>query len=574
MGSDALASPMNTTHFGVELLWAEGLLLRFTSPKSRLMNTHRVLLLTAGLLGTVSAAFGQTGAALPQDRLDSLRLHAPHAAVLGPLGDTLFLIYRGSGDLSLEERAASFTERIAELSRYRGLTEDSLPIRQGDAGTELWFRNQLIINVNENDERLYQASGTTLASVFRERTLKAARQYQARTHPKTIALEIGASLLVLGILIGSIWLVQRTAGWWERRYLARIERKREQREQQGLDVLFSDNTMPWVKTLFRASRWLLSLALIAMAIPILFAIFPETRPITQEFLSAIAGPLLEMGQQFKDYLPNLVTIGILVLFFRLLIRVFQLIKTELELGKMRIRGFYPEWAAPTFQLIRVLMLALLFVSIFPYLPGSQSPVFQGVSVFLGFLFTFSSAGSLSNIISGMMLTYMRLFRIGDRVRMGDVYGDVIERNLLVTRIKTPFNEVISVPNSAVMNTNSINYSTLAKDEGLILSTVVTIGYDVPYPLLYATLTDAARSVEGVQHHPEPFVLQTSLDDFYVSYRLCFFTSEANRQAGLLSAVHEKIQEFCALRDIEIMSPHYRAQRDGNTTTVPNTADLK
>jgi len=538
------------------------------------MTAIRVFLQTTAMICLCTSVFGQPSSELPQERLDSLKRHTVSAPVLGPLGDTLFLIYRGSGDLSLEERAASFSDRIAELARYKGLTEDSLPIRQGDAGTELWFRNQLILNVNQNDEQLYQASGATLARIFRESALKAARHYQARTHPKQIALEIGYSLLVLGILIGSIWLVLRAVGWWERRYLARIERKRVHSDSAGLEVLYSDKTRPWVQALFRASRWLLSLMLIAFAIPILFAIFPETRPITQKFLSSITGPLLEMVEQFMDYLPNLVTIGILIVFFRFLLRALHLIKTEIESGRMRIKGFYPDWAAPTYQLVRVLMLALLFVLIFPYLPGSKSPVFQGVSVFLGFLFTFSSAGSLSNIISGMMLTYMRLFRLGDRVRLGDVYGDVVERNLLVTRIKTPFNEVISVPNSAVMNTNSINYSTLAKEEGLILSTVVTIGYDVPYRLLYAALTDAARAVEGVQPHPEPFVLQTSLDDFYVSYRLCFFTAEANRQAGLLSAVHEKIQEFCALRGIEIMSPHYRAERDGNASTVPNTGALK
>ena len=528
-----------------------------------------------GLAWMVSTApaLGQTTEEVSSERLDSLARHLPKAPILGPLGDTLLVIYRGSGDLSLAERAEFFSQQIAELAQHPGLNEDSLRIRKGDSGTELWFRNSLILNVSPEDERLYDASGAALARIFRDRSLKSIRLYQDRTRPERIVKEIASTLLVLLVLMGSIWMVNRVVGWWERRYLNRVKRRMDLNDT-SVDLLFSDNARPWILWVFRLSRWALSLTLIAFSVPLIFSIFPETRPITQQFITSVSGPLLDMVEQFKNYLPNLVTIGVLILFFRLIIRGLGLIKTEIENGKMHIRGFYPDWSAPTYQLIRVLLLALLFVLIFPYLPGSKSPVFQGVSVFLGFLFTFSSAGSLSNIISGMMLTYMRLFRIGDRVRLGEVYGDVVERNLLVTRIKTPFNEIISVPNSSIMGANSINYSTLAQEEGLILSTTVTIGYDLPFPLLYQALIDAAKAVEGIQSEPEPFVLQTSLDDFYISYRLCFFTKEPNRQAFLLSRVHEKIQEICAQRGIEIMSPHYRSERDGSASTLPDPNSLK
>ena len=86
----------------------------------------------------------------------------------------------------------------------------------------------------------------------------------------------------------------------------------------------------------------------------------------------------------------------------------------------------------------------MIIVIFPYLPGSDSKIFQGVSVFLGFLFTFGSAGSLSNVMAGLVLTYMRLFKLGDRVKIGEVVGDIIERSLLVTRIRTIKNEIIII----------------------------------------------------------------------------------------------------------------------------------
>lgn len=68
--------------------------------------------------------------------------------------------------------------------------------------------------------------------------------------------------------------------------------------------------------------------------------------------------------------------------------------------------------------------------------------------------------------------------------------------------------------------------------------------------------------------PKPFVLQTSLDDFYVSYQINAFTKEAKKQAVIYSILHQNIQDVCNERGIEIMSPHYRAARDGNSSTIP------
>jgi small-conductance mechanosensitive channel len=213
-------------------------------------------------------------------------------------------------------------------------------------------------------------------------------------------------------------------------------------------------------------------------------------------------------------------------------------------------------------------MAFMLVVIFPYLPGSNSPIFKGVSVFLGFLFTFGSAGSLSNIISGLVLTYMRLFKIGDRVKIGEVTGDIIERSLLVTRIRTTKNEVISIPNSTVMGSPSTNYSSDAPDKGLILHSTVTIGYDVPWRDMHQALIDAALRCELILKDPIPFVLQTGLDDFYVSYQINAYTREANLQATIYSLLHQHIQDVCNERGIEIMSPHYRSERDGNMSTIP------
>ncbi|MGA9650122.1 mechanosensitive ion channel family protein, partial [Pedobacter sp.] len=269
-----------------------------------------------------------------------------------------------------------------------------------------------------------------------------------------------------------------------------------------------------------------------------------------------------------DYVPNLMTILVLLVVFRYVIKFVRFLKTEIERGKLAIPGFYKDWANPTYQIARVLILAFMLIVIFPYLPGSDSGVFKGVSVFIGVLFTFGSAGALGNVVAGLVLTYMRAFKIGDRVKIGEVTGDIIEKTLLVTRVRTIQNEVVSIPNSAVMNNHTVNYSIEAAEKGLIVNTTVTIGYDVPWRTVHRLLIKAALATELIEAEPAPYVLQTSLDDYYVSYRLNAHTHSPNRQAIIYSALHANIQDEFNGAGVEIMSPHYKALRDGNSTTIP------
>jgi small-conductance mechanosensitive channel len=164
---------------------------------------------------------------------------------------------------------------------------------------------------------------------------------------------------------------------------------------------------------------------------------------------------------------------------------------------------------------------------------------------------------------------MRLFKIGDRVKIGEVFGDVIEKSTLVTRVRTIKNEIISIPNSTVMNSHTINYSSDAPEKGLIVHSTVTIGYDVPWKQMHETLIEAAKRTELIMPEPSPFVLQTSLDDFYVSYQINAYTKEPNKQAIIYSDLHQNIQDVCNENGIEILSPHYRAARDGNMSTIPS-----
>jgi small-conductance mechanosensitive channel len=259
---------------------------------------------------------------------------------------------------------------------------------------------------------------------------------------------------------------------------------------------------------------------------------------------------------------------VLLVIFRYILRFISYIKNEIENGELTVPGFYADWANPTYQIVRVLVLAFLLIVIFPYLPGSDSAVFKGVSVFVGVLFTFGSAGALGNIVSGVVMTYTRAFKLGDRVKIGEVTGDIIEKTLLVTRIRTIQNEIVSIPNSTVISNHTINYSSDARVNGLILHTSVTIGYDAPWRQVHQLLIDAALQTPMIEKEPVPYVYQTGLDDYYVSYRINAFTKEPNKQAAIYSLLHANIQDQFNQAGVEIMSPHYKAVRDGNAAAIP------
>lgn len=197
--------------------------------------------------------------------------------------------------------------------------------------------------------------------------------------------------------------------------------------------------------------------------------------------------------------------------------------------------------------------------------------FPGVSIFLGVLVSLGSSGAVANTVAGVILTYTRAFRIGDRVQITDTTGDIVGKTLFVTRVRTIKNVVITIPNATVLNSHVINFSAAESDNEsspLILHTTITLGYDLPWRKVHEVLIRSALTTQYILPEPAPFVLQKSLDDFYVSYELNACTKQPGRMALIYSELHQNIQDNCIMAGIEILSPHYRAVRDGNPITIP------
>jgi small-conductance mechanosensitive channel len=501
-------------------------------------------------------------------QIDALRMNAKSFPVTGFFNDTLFQIYSKLGSFSASDRASAISSRIEKIADNFKFKNDSLKLEHVETTIDIVFDESIIMSVSENDAVWNNTSKDSLALKYRNIIAAEVAKYKSETSYITLAKEVGLALVVL-IVLG---LILRYVGKFFRLTAKKIEQQEGNRikgikiknytlfdAQRAIKVLLTINTV---------IKWIVILICIYIALPILFNIFPWTQNFAQTLFGYVLDPLKRIFIGIWHYLPNLMTILVIFFVFKYVLKGVHFLKNEVENENLTLNGFYPDWANPTFQILRVILYAFMFVLIFPYLPGSDSPVFKGVSVFLGFLFTFGSAGSLSNVIAGLVLTYMRLFKIGDRVKIGDVVGDVIEKSLLVTRVRTIKNEIISIPNSTVMSSHTINYSSETNNKGLIMHSTVTIGYDVPWKAMHQALLTAADRTSLFLKDPKPFVLQTSLDDFYVSYQINAYTKEPNKQASIYSELHQNIQDCCNEAGIEILSPHYRAARDGNMTTIP------
>lgn len=337
---------------------------------------------------------------------------------------------------------------------------------------------------------------------------------------------------------------------------------------QKLEILSADRIVGILVTFVRGFRVFLILVLFYFYIPLVFSSLPWTRGYAAILFGYLSYPFKKVGNTIIDYLPNLFYLAVIALLTHYTVKLIRFIFNEIDRGNLALPGFYQDWAMPTFKIVRFLVIAFAVVMAFPYLPGSESPAFKGVSIFLGVLFSLGSTSAVANVVAGVILNYTRAFTIGDRVRIGDVEGDVTHKTLLVTHIRTVKNVEITLPNSTVLGGAILNFSAAVRHSALILHTSVTIGYDAPWRRVHELLVAAARATKHILEDPPPFVLQTALNDFYVSYQINAYTDSPHEMAWIYSELHQNIQDKFNEAGVEIMSPHYTQLRDGNTTTIP------
>ncbi|ELS00859.1 small-conductance mechanosensitive channel [Xenococcus sp. PCC 7305] len=485
--------------------------------------------------------------------------------------ETLFVIQANVGSFSSEERAQTITNRIQRVAEDESIDLNLLRLAEQDVTTSIFIDKKILVTLTEADAKAAQISRTELANEHLAKIQDSLQTYRQERSAKYLIRAIIYSVIATVLLI----LVQFILNKIFPRIYSLLDSWRESRipsiRIQNVELVRSSLLTVVLKRLVKLIHWSVILFVLYLYFPFVFSFFPWTKALGKNLFSYLFAAFEQVFQGFINYLPNLFVIAVIILFTYYIIRFVKLIFGELQRGEIAFPGFYQEWAAPTYKLSFFLILALAVVIAFPYLPGSGSPAFQGVSLFLGLLLSLGSTAAVANIVGGVILIYTRAFEVGDRVQIGDAVGDIVAKTLLVTRLRTPKNMVITMPNSTVLSSNVVNFSATVRDPEtppLILHTTITLGYDVPWRKVHQVLTDAAIATEHILSDPAPFILQTSLDDFYVSYELNAYTNRPLIMSNIYSQLHQHLQDKCNEADIEILSPHYSALRDGHQITIP------
>lgn len=505
-------------------------------------------------------------------RIDSLRKITPGVPVVVE-GDTLYYLYTKRGGLLPQQRAEINAQAIVELGKRFNLQPDSVRIESGEIVTDLMYGNKVIASFADQDGLWENCTRDQLAAEKR-RIIVAKLNVLKEEHGWW---QLGKRILYFFLVLAGQVLVFKLTIRMFRKFKIRIQKLKDTKlkpftihEYELLDTQKQVNLLIFLANLV---RYVLIFLQLLLTVPLLFSIFPQTKHLAYQIFSYIWNPIKSILHGVVDYIPNLFTIFVIYLAVKYLVRLVHYLAKEIQTERLKINGFYADWAIPTYHIARFLLYAFMIAMIYPYLPKSNSGIFQGISVFVGLIVSLGSSTVIGNVIAGMVITYMRPFKLGDRIKLNDTMGNVIEKTPLVTRIRTPKNEVITIPNSFIMSSHTINFTQSAREYGLIIHSEVTIGYDAPWRKVHQLLIEAALNTPGVVDDPRPFVLETSLSDYYPVYQVNAYIKEADRLAQIYSDLHQNIQDRFNEAGVEIMSPGYMAVRDGNETTIPKN-DLR
>jgi small-conductance mechanosensitive channel len=524
--------------------------------------TRRLLVIVALAVALALApgvrASGEASASAPEDgpAQELERAETPLAPVLVD-GELLFSV-RGVSAYPAERRARAIADGIRELAASGDpVTASSLRLEdQGSATFIVTDRGVRVMGVHDADARVERVDRRVLAQVYAARIVEAIAAWRGDRAPALLARHavyaLGAILALLVAAALGRAIVRRLRAAFARRYEARIRDLAIQsfqivRGRQLWRLLDGLLNFAWAAAFLAASyatlRYVLSL-------------FPWTRAAGNGLSSTVLEPLRSMTTGVVAALPRLVFLAIVFVVTRYVLKLARLFFEGVAAGTVKLQTFDAEWALPTYRLLRLFVVAFAVVIAYPYVPGSHSAAFKGVSLFVGVVFSLGSSSLIGNLIAGYSMTYRRAFRIGDRVKIGDHLGEVVQMRLLMTHLRTPKNEEVVVPNSTILNAEVVNFSSMARERGLILHSTVGIGYETPWRQVEALLLEAARRTPGLMPDPPPFVREKSLGDFCVTYEINVHSDAPQRMEHLYAELHRNILDVFNEYGVQIMTPAY------------------
>ena len=488
-------------------------------------------------------------------RIDSLR-KVTNGVPLIILGDTLFNFFISRGGVTPSDRATTTVNNITELGNTRSVRPDSIYLFTVEGGNqiEIMYHNKVLLSVTKDDALWMNKTLDQLAEIERDVIVQAIKDIQKRN---SLFQKIKRILLFVLVITIQYFVIKLTNKFY-RKIKFLIFRKQNKifkpvvfRNYEFLNITKQVKVVVFFENIL---RYLLILLQLLITVPILFSIFPQTKDLANKLFGYIFTPIKSIFGSIIDYIPNIFIIAIIWLSIRYLIKGILYVAQEIGSERLKITGFYSDWAMPTFNILKFLLYAFMIAMIYPYLPGSESDIFKGVSIFVGLIVSLGSSTVIGNLMAGIVMTYMRPFKIGDRIKLNDTIGNVIEKSPFVTRIKTPKNEIITIPNSQIMSSQTTNFSASAREYGLIVHSNIAVGYDIPWQKAHELLIKAGKETDGVLQDREPFVLDVGLEDYSNSYQINVYISDADMIPKVLTSLHSKIQDIFYQEGINLETP--------------------
>jgi small-conductance mechanosensitive channel len=479
---------------------------------------------------------------------------ARQAAPVTVDGRVLFEVValEGSG-VSAEQRAQHVANRIVEAARDRGVLAPRVRAVIEQDGASLFVGTRLLMLVRAADAEYHGLTVERTVELVTPIIDGALVRYRSDRTPGRLLRAIGgaaAVVLVAGLLLALYSrLYRRVRGL----VLTGAFRRLGAVEERTAGAVKLGSIRSALALALSTVNVLLWLAALSVVVEICLSLFPYTRPFAAQMLGLVVQPLRDTGRAIITSIPSLVFVAVVVVVTRIVLRVVTSVFASIGDGTRTVAGFYPEWAQPTHRIVSIFVIVAAVVIAFPYIPGSESAAFKSISILLGVVVSLGSSSAVSSFINGLLLTYMRVLKAGDVVRIGDVLGTVRESGLVVTRVRTLHETEVAIPNQTIMSGQVVNYS---RTGTAVVPTAVTIGYDAPWRQVHAMLELAAARTEGLRGEPAPFVLQSELADFYVRYELWVALADPWQLPRVMAALHANIQDQFNEHGVQIMSPHY------------------
>lgn len=491
-----------------------------------------------------------------------------HTAPVMIDGEALFHV-AGTNSYPAQARADEVAERIKTVARDRALSPDDISLRELDERIDVYVANHRIVVLYPVDASAEGVALPELAQAVSERLKDSLLSFREQRTDRYLLFatlkSLGALVLCVGGILVTVWAFRRWHRYLEERFKERVQGLKI----ESFEILRAENIWLVLTRCNNFISWVLVFVLVYAGVEFILSQYPWTRATSNILLDWLIDPLKQMLLSIVEYLPSLVFLAILVTITRYCIKLLYLFFLGVEKERVVLQGFEPEWALPTYKLCRFFIIVLAAVLAYPYIPGSGSAAFQGLSIFLGVMVSLGASSAVASIVAGYAITYRRAFKIGDMIKVGEHTGVVEDMRLLVTHLRTFHNEEVVLPNSQLLNSSVINLSRPAQADGLVIHTSVGIGYETPWRQVEAMLKEAASRTRSLKTSPAPFVLVKNLGDYGIEYQLNVYVSGPTHLPHRYADLHRNILDVFNEYGVAIMTPSYVADPDDQKLVPPH-----